>query len=184
MGNRPQETAQDQPTPPELRFWVALKPRPKGNRDEIRTRRQGRKTRRWIAPPDWVTDHQAALALLASPSAPRVPWPGPVELDVAFTFAPPPSWPKWKQAAALEGRIWPASANVGDRDNLEKMLGDALKGLMFRDDCQVVGGQVSKVYGPEDGYRVAIRFLKQARKGDQDAELAQPADRAGRPRQP
>ena len=142
--------------PDDVSFWLPLRPRPKGNRDEIRKR--GNK--RWIAPPDWVVKHQRAIRLCAAQHAPPAPWPGEVELDVVFVFKVPASWDLAAARLAFEGKVRPSTASVGDRDNLEKLLLDALKGLFFIDDGQVVDGRVAKAWGPKDGYQVSIRYCE------------------------
>jgi len=142
--------------PAPVTFFLPIRPRPKGNRDEIRKR--GR--RRWIAPPDWVERHQRAIRMCAAGYAPAEPWPGEVEVDVVFTFQVPISWGLRAARAAFEGKVRPSSANLGDRDNLEKLLLDALKGLFFVDDAQVVDGRVGKAWGPRDGYQVTIRYCE------------------------
>lgn len=166
---------------PPLEGFLPLRPRPKGNRDEIRvcprckalrSPRKGCKVckgrGKWISPPDAILRHQNGvrrLAMLMLAGA-RGPWAGPVALDVDFVFQVPASWPKWKRQAALEGRLWPSSERYGDRDNLEKLLGDALKGVLFADDSRIVDGRVRKVFGEESGYRLRVEFLQEAKRGD------------------
>lgn len=45
-----------------------------------------------------------------------------------------------------------------DRDNLEKALLDALEGIAFESDSQVVGGEITKTYHAEPGVLVRIEW--------------------------
>lgn len=69
---------------------------------------------------------------------------GPVVLDLYFYLPRPKSLPK-----KIRHHI-----KKPDRDNLEKGVKDALKGLLWRDDSQVVDGRTAKMYG--DPPRVVI----------------------------
>lgn len=55
------------------------------------------------------------------------------------------SWTKKKQTAARAGEIRPATKP--DFDNLLKLYCDALNGLLWSDDTQVVDGRCIKCYG-------------------------------------
>lgn len=54
---------------------------------------------------------------------------------------------------------WPTSKN-GDRTNCLKSTEDALKGIVWRDDAQVVDGPVRKRYGPVDAIKITIAELE------------------------
>jgi Holliday junction resolvase RusA-like endonuclease len=70
---------------------------------------------------------------------------GPIKLEVLCVYAIPASWTKAKQAAARAGLVWKTS--VPDADNLAKMIGDALNGVAWGDDAQVVHQTSAKRYG-------------------------------------
>lgn len=74
------------------------------------------------------------------------PIEGPVVLECRFYLPRPKRLMRKKDPA---GAI-PHTAKP-DRDNLEKSLMDALKGLAWRDDSQVFDGPVSKWYAEKDG---------------------------------
>ena len=96
-----------------------------------------------------------ALVAALEPYAPPEPWNGSVFLDVGFVFVPPVAWPKWKQEAARNGMIRPNTQSVGDRDNLHKLLADALETAgFFINDAQLVDGKVYKEYGAVPGYEI------------------------------
>ena len=75
----------------------------------------------------------------AMPYAPAEPWTGPVGLIVRFRFPMPKTWPKWKKA---KEQVWHDSSP--DLSNLVKALEDALKGVFFEDDRQVVSCRAQK----------------------------------------
>lgn len=74
------------------------------------------------------------------------PWPlsGPIELSVEFMLPIPPSWSKRKRSAALHGELQHTSRP--DLDNLLKLLKDALNGLFWIDDRQIVSVAAAKSY--------------------------------------
>lgn len=72
---------------------------------------------------------------------------GPVVLCVVAVFAIPESWAAARRAAALEGKVWHTSDP--DLDQLVKQVQDALVGIAYIDDNQVVGyhPHTAKRYG-------------------------------------
>lgn len=91
---------------------------------------------------------------------PPEPFTGPVRLDVAFVRKIPDGWPQWKRAAALDGSFWPITRP--DRGNALKLIEDAMSGLFYADDAQVVDGSVTKRYGSAEGYQIVLTPLDQA----------------------
>lgn len=87
----------------------------------------------------------------------RLPTREPVLLHLRITLPVPASWPQWKQALALDGRIAPTVKP--DADNVEKAVKDALNGVAWHDDCQVVQCIKAKHYGAAPGVRIIIRPL-------------------------
>ncbi len=67
---------------------------------------------------------------------PRAPYAGCVELTVKAYFLIPKSWPQWKYDAAIFNKIRPSSKP--DLDNIVKIVKDALNGIVWVDDAQVV----------------------------------------------
>ncbi len=72
-------------------------------------------------------------------------------LDIAFdvsihvTVQVAESWPRKKRAAALAGEIKPTGKP--DADNVQKALFDALNGVIWKDDSQIVDITFRKRYG-------------------------------------
>jgi Holliday junction resolvase RusA-like endonuclease len=79
----------------------------------------------------------------------------PVEIVLSAIFPVPPSWSQKKRAAAIAGEIKPAKKP--DIDNVIKAWTDAMNGVVFRDDCLIVKGSFSKVYGPAPLVAVTVR---------------------------
>ena len=70
---------------------------------------------------------------------------GPLRLTVTFSMGIPKSWSAKKKAEAELGNIRPTSKP--DIDNLIKLVGDALNGIAYKDDSQIVEIQAVKKYG-------------------------------------
>lgn len=90
----------------------------------------------------WVK--QCAVEAVGSPCL-----EGPLSLAVAITVSIPASWSKRKQADALTGLLRPTGKP--DADNTLKLLADALNGIVWRDDAQLVDVRVVKSYGAVPG---------------------------------
>jgi Holliday junction resolvase RusA-like endonuclease len=111
------------------------------------------------------------VAVLAAAHAPETPHDGAVVIDLTFVLPIPASWPRKRQAAALAGAVQPTSKP--DRDNLEKLILDALtrSGQWWRDDSQIVDGRTRKVYGLVPCTRVVVELLKGAPQREGAGEL-------------
>jgi len=105
---------------------------------------------------------ESEFLALADQWAPPTPMLGPVRLDLTFVLPIPASKPRWWREAAAAGRIYPITKP--DRDNLAKLAQDAFSrsGRWWRDDSQVVAGEVRKVYGEAPETRVEILELVEA----------------------
>lgn len=86
-----------------------------------------------------VNDFKATARMAATQAYSGPPLDCPLRMTVAFVF-PRTAAQTWKR------RPMPRlpHAKKPDRDNCEKALLDALKGLLFVDDAQVCCGEVSK----------------------------------------
>lgn len=81
----------------------------------------------------------------------------PVRLLLEIDVPIPPSWSKAKQLEALMGETWPTKKP--DWDNAGKLVSDALNGIAWLDDAQVVDGRVVKRYGIEPLAVLTIEHL-------------------------
>lgn len=79
---------------------------------------------------------------------------GPVFLSIQAWYGIPKSVSKRKREAMMGGLIRPTKKP--DCDNVAKTIADALNGLAWRDDSQVVSLLVVKRFGEEPGVEVTI----------------------------
>lgn len=70
-----------------------------------------------------------------------------IEVSVCIHRVPPKSWSKVRQEKAIAGEIKPVTKP--DVDNYAKAVLDALNGIIFKDDNQIVKLTVSKQYSEE-----------------------------------
>jgi Holliday junction resolvase RusA-like endonuclease len=82
---------------------------------------------------------------------------GPVAAVLHMRLDVPASWSKKKQAEAFAGRLRPTSKP--DMDNVVKAVFDALNGVVWRDDVQVVSLHCVKSYAPAPGVYVRIEEM-------------------------
>lgn len=87
----------------------------------------------------------------------RQPIEGPVEFHMRAVFRVPASWSLRKQSQALVGDIKPAKKP--DLDNVTKAVTDALNGVVFVDDSQIVRMTLEKRYGPAPLVVVTVRAI-------------------------
>jgi Holliday junction resolvase RusA-like endonuclease len=81
------------------------------------------------------------------------PWTGPVMLRFTAIFETPSSFNKALRAAAVEGKLY--AVKKPDKDNIEKLIKDALSKIVYADDQQVMGGGIKRYGSPA---RVEISF--------------------------
>lgn len=72
---------------------------------------------------------------------PPAPYTGPVHLSITFLFPRP----EYLMKPKITEQTLPHTKKP-DRDNCEKAVLDALKGIFFVDDAQVCSGEVKKLY--------------------------------------
>jgi Holliday junction resolvase RusA-like endonuclease len=99
-------------------------------------------------------DYKAYIRYLAAEAYTGPPLEGQLALHVDIWRLPPKSWSKVKMAGALSGDIRPITKP--DLSNVIKGIEDALKGIIWRDDAQVVDIGASKWYGMEPRVEVKI----------------------------
>ena len=80
---------------------------------------------------------------------------GALVVVLRFYLSPPPSWPRKRTQEALSGARHPTGKP--DADNLGKGVLDALNGVLWRDDAQVVELTVSKRYAKQARTCVTVR---------------------------
>ena len=100
-------------------------------------------------------DYKQYVRLVASEDAPEAPVTGAVVLSLRIYRAVPKSMSKRKREAALAGRLRPTTKP--DVSNVLKGVEDALKGLWYADDSQIVGyGELGKWYSERPRIEVTM----------------------------
>ena len=94
------------------------------------------------------------------PYAPETPLKGPVELTLAFFFPIPKATSQALRTQMMNRVILPAKRP--DADNLAYLVTNALKNIVYDDDCQVVAEHIYKFYGPEPKVIIKVRPILQA----------------------
>ena len=84
------------------------------------------------------------------------PIDGPISVEMVANFSVPKSWSKKKQALAIAGVLRPTKKP--DTDNIAKIK-DALNGIAWRDDAQVVEEVISKYYAEVPSLTIIIETL-------------------------
>lgn len=80
-----------------------------------------------------------------------------VVANILAYFEPPKSISKKKRAEMLEGKIWPAKKP--DSDNIAKVVLDALNGIAYHDDTQIIKLTITKAYSEEAYLSVTLMQL-------------------------
>lgn len=94
------------------------------------------------------------------PLAPKTPICGPVELTIVFFFQIPKSVSKLTRTQMLNRLILPDKRP--DEDNLAYIVTNALKNIVYDDDCRVCAKHVYKFYGEEPKTVIKVRPILQA----------------------
>jgi len=82
----------------------------------------------------------------------------PIKLMLEFFYPIPTSWTKKEKAKAIAGMKTP---NVKpDLDNVSKLVMDALNGVAYDDDKQIIFMSASKVYGEVAGTIISIEEME------------------------
>ena len=103
-------------------------------------------------------DYKTYVRMIAAQSAPASPVEGAVVFSLRIYRAIPKGMPKYKRAAALAGQIRPVTKP--DVSNVLKGVEDALKGVWYKDDSQIVGyGVLGKWYDERPRIEIMMREL-------------------------
>jgi Holliday junction resolvase RusA-like endonuclease len=145
-----------------VEFTVLGEPQPQGSKTIVQAR--GRRPRVIEDNPDTVPWRNAvaaaALAAIRQASAGSLVLTGPVELRAVFVFQRPKGHFGTGRNA---GTLKPSSPlYVPKRPDLDKLLravGDALTGIVFRDDSQIVICRAEKHYGQPACAHVIVEQL-------------------------
>lgn len=114
-----------------------------------------RVTARGTYTPKRCRDYKEAVALAAKTAMNgREPLTGAIIVKMCFRFSLPKSWSKAKRQEWENGKVHFLSRP--DIDNLYKSVTDALIGIVYKDDSQIVAAQVIKSYEDVDEVAVAL----------------------------
>ncbi|WP_167957941.1 RusA family crossover junction endodeoxyribonuclease [Anaerosporobacter faecicola] len=94
------------------------------------------------------------LEALEHQTLPFTIFEGPLDVTIKCFFAPPKSTSKKVRKKMLDSEILPTKKP--DIDNICKVVLDALNGIAYKDDTQVVQLQMEKLYNDEPYVRVWI----------------------------
>lgn len=97
------------------------------------------------------------LARRAMRDAGLKPFLGAVLLDIRIIRSVPQSWSAKRRHQAMSGEIWPIVRP--DKDNLVKIVLDAMNGEVYKDDAQVCKSFEAKVYGAEPKTIITVQTL-------------------------
>jgi Holliday junction resolvase RusA-like endonuclease len=105
--------------------------------------------------PKKTVDYESLIASKASQAmGSSEPLQTPVAIFIWISHAIPASYSKKRKEACLNGLEWPKKP---DLDNVAKVFLDAMNGIVYKDDVQVVKLRVSKRYDTDSGVDVLVR---------------------------
>lgn len=104
-------------------------------------------------------DYKSYVRLIAAQNAPVTPVEGAIEFSLRIYRAIPKGMPKYKREEAKAGALRPVTKP--DVSNVLKGVEDALKGVWYKDDSQIVGyGVLGKWYDERPRIEIMMRELE------------------------
>lgn len=104
-------------------------------------------------------DYKSYVRMIAAQHAPLTPVEGAIEFSLRIYRAIPKGIPKYKRESAKAGRLRPVTKP--DVSNVLKGVEDALKGVWYKDDSQIVGyGVLGKWYDERPRIEIMMRELE------------------------
>ena len=104
-------------------------------------------------------DYKSYVRMIATQHAPVTPVEGAIEFSLRIYRAIPKGMPKYKREAAKAGALRPVTKP--DVSNVLKGVEDALKGVWYKDDSQIVGyGVLGKWYDERPRIEIMMRELE------------------------
>lgn len=107
-------------------------------------------------PPETVAAEREVLAAFRRAHPRHQPFTCPVLVKFVAVFPVPPSWPRKLRESVNNGTLY--CIKKPDKDNIEKLFVDALKGWAWCDDQQVMGGGLKR-YGSPPRVDITIESL-------------------------
>jgi Holliday junction resolvase RusA-like endonuclease len=122
-----------------------------------RGKQRPRLGRHGVYTPEQTVKYETSLAWVAKQAmAGRDPLEGPLRVLIVSSFPIPKSYSKGKALDAKTGAIHPTKKP--DIDNIVKLV-DALNGIVWQDDAQIVHCDVRKVYSAEPELAIQVTPL-------------------------
>ena len=112
------------------------------------------RTGRVYTPPQTVNQEAYIKMLAATAMRGLAPLIGPLEATFSISVAIPKSFTGEKRKRIEEGKLFPTSKP--DIDNVVKLLCDAMNGVVYGDDMQIVDLFVSKAYAEAGSTTVMV----------------------------
>lgn len=131
---------------------------------------------RLITPADTRAEEARVRAAFRKAHPDHKPFTGPVLLRFTAVFETPRSFNRALREAAARGELY--AIKKPDKDNIEKLIVDALNKIAFADDQQVMGGGIKR-YGSPARIDISFECL-----GSADVPITPGQRRAERVRQP
>lgn len=108
--------------------------------------------------PEKTANYESLIALAAQEAMDGNPLiAGPADVEISMFLPVPTSWSKKKQAAALQGQVYPTKKP--DADNVIKAIFDGINGVVWVDDVQACDIVVRKRYADKPGVEVTVREI-------------------------
>jgi Holliday junction resolvase RusA-like endonuclease len=82
------------------------------------------------------------------------PLQGALTVFLYLRYAVPPSYSKKRKEACLRGVEYPKKI---DLDNVYKSITDAMNGIVYTDDSQIVEAHITKVYAETAGANIMVQ---------------------------
>lgn len=139
-----------------ISFFVPGLTRPKGSKRAFALKSQGAYTGRVAlvesaGGPLKAWERQISLIAAAQRIGSNGLLDGPIKLTLDFVLLRPASHPKRR-------KTWPIARP--DYDKLARSATDALTGIIWRDDSQVVEAHIRKDYGDPPGVRITVETIE------------------------
>jgi len=151
----------------DLEFEIIGHPQPAGSKRAFAVRQAGQLTGRVAVADDnprsrsWKNQVAEAAARFAHAQRVDGLLAGPLALEVTFTLARPVGhYGSGRNRHRLRPTAPDYPAVRPDVTKLLRGVEDALTGVLWRDDAQIVTQTASKRYGSPEGARVAVRTLE------------------------
>lgn len=139
-----------------VRFFVPGKPQGKGRPRAVA---RGKFVRMYT--PEKTASYESTVALAASEAmGDRPPMEGPLAVVMRIALPVPASWSNRKKAHAIDCIVLPITKP--DADNVIKAVFDAINGVVWRDDTQVVDLRMIKRYGERPGVLMQVEPVEKS----------------------